>query len=122
MKKRTIRKVKHPYAYRNITMTEGLHPQMARCGEVIKAYRAAKGLSRQQLSELVEHYSLDYGVRFTYQDIYGYEERLVSPKIEKLTALSRATGIDINYFTGYADAYPFRVPRTLVNKGLKLVS
>lgn len=93
--------VKNPYRY-DFMNENGMRGKQKRIfGEALLAYRRQMGYSRQTLSEIVQKESLKYGVKFTYWDIYGYEKRRISPKIDKLTALCRATQMPLSYFTGH---------------------
>ena len=96
--------VEHPYEYNYVTMTEGLMNQKRIAGESIRLYRELRGLSRKELADLVAPYAEMYHTKFTARDVWGYEERRVSPKIDKLTALCKATGFSAEFFCGYKDA------------------
>lgn len=99
------RSVEHPYSSAFMKMN-GLRGHKKRtCGQAIKAFRTAGGLSRRALSEMVETYSLQYNVRFTVSDIAAYELRNVNPKIDKLTALCHATQMPLAFFTGYRKSF-----------------
>ena len=93
--------VKNPYGHKWMSMTYGIGQQQQITGEAIKAYRLHHGLSRLQFAEMVNAYAERYGSRLTYADVYGYETYRITPKIDKLTAICRATGMSYAYFTGY---------------------
>lgn len=95
------RHVKNPYPFYYMKQNGLIGKQKRTCGQAILAYRKAWNLSRRELSELVEKYSLQYGVRFTVSDIANYENYNISPKIDKLTALCHATHMPMAFFTGY---------------------
>ena len=96
--------VQHPYESNHITMNEGLPEQKRTAGDAIRLYRELRGISRKELADLVSSYSEMFHTKFTYQDIYGYEELRITPKMDKMTALCKATGFPLAFFCGYKDA------------------
>ena len=96
--------VKNPYHYDWITMNGGEPDQKRYCGEAIQLYLDLRGMSRKQLAELVAPYAEMFNTRFTVYDVNGYIDRHTSPKIDKLTALSKATGFPVEFWCGYKDA------------------
>ncbi len=93
--------VMNPYPHNGQDMNFGLGKHNQITGEAIKAYRLHHGLSRLQFAEMVNAYAERYGSRLTYADVYGYETYRITPKIDKLTAICRATGMSYAYFTGH---------------------
>lgn len=93
--------VKNPYPQHWLKMNFGVGQQLQITAEAIKAYRLHHHLTRLQFAEMVNAYAERYGSRLTYADVYGYETYRITPKIDKLTAMCRATGLSYAYFAGY---------------------
>lgn len=95
-------KVEHPIKYNFFASVPSLSGKRMTAGEAILRYRKAHHLSREQFATLVNGYAKKYKVRFTVYDIIAYEKRGVSPKVGKMTALCKATGMSIGYYHGKA--------------------
>lgn len=107
--------VQNPYPFHAVTMHVGLLDQKRTAGDAIRLYRELRGLSRKELVDIVAPYAKMYDTKFTYSDVYGYEELRISPKADKMTALSKATGFPVEFFCGYKDA----VIKRYLNTGKK---
>ena len=95
--------IKHPYPYHYIPMDHDIYGQRRKAGNAIRRYRKMMDYSRRELAAIVAPYAAQYNTKFTVSDISAYEDRLVSPKIDKLTALCHATQLPASFFTGYTD-------------------
>ena len=64
-------------------------------------YMNKYGLTIHRFAELCQEYSSQYGTKVTPMDIQHYLYQGVSPKIDKLYAISKVMGVSIDYFCGY---------------------
>ncbi len=75
-------------------------------GKRIKALRMERGMTQQQLGELIN---------VTKVSICGYEKGTRNPTLQTLTDLAQVFGVDINYFLGLdttvvaEDSEPYQV-------------
>ena len=71
------------------------------CASRIKDFRERRHLSQQQFADIANTYASMYGTKVTKKDISCYENAKYCPKIDKLTAISNAMGVDLDFFCGY---------------------
>lgn len=93
---------KHKYEYNFIHMAKPYigkrdEPFAKRLADYMNKY----SLSAKRFAELSEEYSLRHGTKVTEDDIYNYLYKGISPKIDKLYAITTVMGVSIDYFCGY---------------------
>lgn len=94
--------MKYPYHYDWINMDNGTGLNKRRVtGERIRMFRKKYNLSRRAFAELCNAFAVKYGTRVTQNDIAGYENYKCQPKIDKLTAISVATGMPRTWYCGF---------------------
>ena len=64
-------------------------------------YRTEHHLSVDEFATIANEFAKMYGAKVSRRDIYNYENFNVCPKIDKMTAISEAMGVSMNYFAGY---------------------
>lgn len=79
-------------------------------------YRSKHHLGREEFCEICNEYAKKFDVkatassravrtRITLHDLQNYEDYNVSPKIDKMTVICKATGMPMDYFAGYGPKY-----------------
>lgn len=76
-------------------------PKPEICAQRIKNFREQRHLTQKEFATIANIYSFKYGTKVTISDISAYENKRCCPKIDKLTAISNAMGVDLDYFCGY---------------------
>lgn len=96
--------VKYKYQYNFIKMSKPhLGQRDQPFAQRLADYMNKYNISAKRFSELCEEYSRGYGTKVTVQDISGYLYQGISPKIDKLYAISKVMGVSIDYFCGYGE-------------------
>lgn len=95
------RKVKHIYQYNFARMSGFATQRQETVGERIQAFCTKHDFKYRQFQELANHYAQQYDTRVTYGDIMNYIHKDVSPKIDKLYAISKVMGMQTEWFAGY---------------------
>lgn len=89
------------YKYHFINMNNEKLPRTMTTGKRIKFFRIKYSLTQEEFAEMCNVYANRYNTKVTQMDISGYENGKCCPKIDKLTAISKAMGVSIDYFCGY---------------------
>lgn len=90
------------YKYHFITMDRPtLSKQTMSTAERIKTFRCKYNMSRKMFADICSAYGYRYGVKVTMHDINNYERQRCCPKIDKLSAITDAMGMTLDYFCGY---------------------
>lgn len=76
-------------------------PQRERFAARLIRYRTKYSLSVEEFATIANEFAKMYGTRVTKRDILNYENYNICPKIDKMTAISEAMGVSIDYFAGY---------------------
>lgn len=97
-----VGRVKRPQPFNFVKMK---HPNAGTQKETFAArlirLRKKYHLSQTDLAFAANQFASKYGSQVTIHDICNYENKNVCPKIDKMTAISEALGVSINYFAGY---------------------
>lgn len=104
---------KNPQVFNFIRMSK---PHIGEQKETFAArlirYKDKYGLTDQRFSEICNEYAKKYDLKATSKhkaqktrirvsDLENYENYNICPKIDKMTAIAEAMGVDIDYFGGY---------------------
>ena len=93
---------KRPQKFNFIKMS---HPNIGEQKETFAArlirYRSKYHLSVEEFASIANEFAKPYGAKVTVRDINSYENYNICPKIDKMTAISEAMGVSIDYFAGY---------------------
>ena len=92
----------HPYDY-NFIRIKNPHIgfRKEKFAERLAAYMNKYHLTAKKFAELSHELAGKKGFRVTERDISNYLYRGISPKIDKLYAISQVMGVDLDYFCGY---------------------
>lgn len=92
------------YKYHFITMVRNTFdvPQMS-IGDRINSFCEKYNMSHAEFARLANEYAKKYNVKVTDRDIHNYTAHRCCPKIDKLTAISKAMGVPVAYFVGYGN-------------------
>lgn len=88
--KSTWQKIENNYTRRTSTL-----------GERINYWCAYTGINKAQLNESCRVYGAKYGVGFSKSLIYQYSRNRCTPKMDKLTIISKVTGMSVTWLLGY---------------------
>lgn len=91
--KSTWQKIENNYSRRNNTL-----------GQRLEYWCQYTGVNKRQLAEFCKVYGAQYGVLFTPSLIYRYAKDVCTPKMDKLTVLSKVTGMPVTWLLGYGSA------------------
>lgn len=95
-------RVKNQYGYHFIHMSyKHIGKRKDSFAERLAFYMNKYNLSAKQFAEISHELAGKNGFRVTKQDIEAYLYRGVSPKIDKLYAISQVMGVTLDYFCGY---------------------
>ncbi len=93
-------KVKHPYAYACFNVSNGQNRN-----DTIKAriqkYLDKNRLTHEQFAVIANKLAERYGFKVTKYDINNYLYKGISPKIDKLIAISNTMGMPMSSVAGY---------------------
>ena len=64
-------------------------------------YRDKYHLTPERFCDIANEYGKSFGTKITVRDISNYENFNVCPKIDKLTLISKAMDVSLDYLTGY---------------------
>lgn len=93
---------KNPYGYNFIKMSKPkLGSRKDSFGERLAFYMNKYHLSAERFAEISHELAGKNGFKVTTHDIKNYLYCGVSPKIDKLYAISQVMGVSIDYFCGY---------------------
>lgn len=102
MVKPNCTEVKNPYKYNFIKITNPkLGGRKDSFADRLAFYMNKYHLSAKQFANISQELAGKNGFKVTEMDISGYLYRGVSPKIDKLYAISQVMGVSIDYFCGY---------------------
>lgn len=96
--------VGRPYPYnfckmKNINIGKRKRP----FAEMLREHMTKYGLSVLDLAKIANEYSSVFGTRVTCSDLNHYLTKNVSPKIDKLYALSMVMGVPLEQLCGYSE-------------------
>jgi len=94
------------YRYDFMHMNERTQRRVDETADRLNKYLDDHGLRDIRFCDMCNDYARehDYRARITPTDVRGYKNGWWSPKIDKLTLICHATGMPLEYFTGYRAA------------------
>ena len=95
-------KVQHPYGYNFVKMSKpNIGSRQDSFAERLAFYMNKYNLTAQRFADISQELAGKNGFCVTRQDIQQYLYNGVSPKIDKLYAITQVMGVSIDYFCGY---------------------
>ena len=109
-----MRKHANSYPYEYQRYDEGWHERAESFGARLYAARKHYGLTQANLAQMCQDYADEYeiDVKFNASTISQYENKICSPKTDKLLVLTRVLKTTVSSLTGYGPCvYNFKVQR-----------
>lgn len=93
---------KNPQQFKFIRLTKkSLGCQKETFAARLLRYRKKFNLKQEDFCNIANEYGRSYGIKITIRDLNNYENFNICPKIDKMTLIAKAMGVDIDYFAGY---------------------